>query len=379
MGPLDAWMQPPTATTIESLPSLERCSSVGTRLGNFLASIHCDTTLLLKAQTLTDDGRLWFENPDTKDLIRDETARKVLPTLRPWIDQEAGKIEKIARIISQDFDCGFLEILHSSSSPSPGIPRSMFSVGDLWTRSIIIDSSPTTPSSNPSFDPATEAELGLIDWEFTSLGRIGQDIAQLSAWLFLFSTSSVWSSTEPRFRSATVGAFAILPTSSASIGRFGTNSGVGFGHGIDAEGGAGPVKGEPPGWWSTAGTIMDGLLVAYAHKVKEYPDYVWFVDEDYDQHRLKKERLAVIRSIWILFGREVIYNSVEAGARFVGFFAVGGDGGESSDEVQMWQREMIEVGCWYVSVAGESSDEEFEEAVRRECVLKRMYTISGSL
>ena len=136
--------------------------------------------------------------------------------------------------------------------------------------------------------------------------------------------------------------------------------------------------GEPLGCQSAAGTLMDALLEAYACKVKESPDYAWFVDEDYDQRRLKKHRLAVIRSIWILFGREVIYNSVEAGARFVMFFAVGGDGDEG-EEIKMWQREMIEVGCWYVSVAGESSDDEFEEVVRRECVLKRMYTVSGSL
>lgn len=118
---------------------------------------------------------------------------------------------------------------------------------------------------------------------------------------------------------------------------------------------------------------MDALLKAYARKVKEYPNYAWFVDEDYDQHRYKKERLAVIRSIWILFGREVIYNSVEAGARF---FTVGGEGEE---EIKMWQREMIEVGCWYVLVAGESPDEEFEETVRTECMLRRMYDVSRSL
>ena len=44
----------------------------------------------------------------------------------------------------------------------------------------------------------------------------------------------------------------------------------------------------------------------------------------------------------------------------------------------MWQREMIEMGCWYVSMAGQELDEEFEEMVRKECLLKKMYTVSGS-
>ena len=124
---------------------------------------------------------------------------------------------------------------------------------------------------------------------------------------------------------------------------------------------------------------MDALLRAYARKVKEYPNYAWFVDEEYGQRKFKKERLAVIRSIWILFGREVIYNCVDAYDRFARFLTLDGDGGEDGGEVKIWQREMIEVGCWYVSVAGESPNEEFEEIVGKECVLRRMYAVAGCL
>ena len=341
MRPLDVWMYP---SSMESSPSLETCSSVGTRLGNVLASIHCDATLLLKSQTLTDDGKAWCENPAAKDFIRDQIVKKVLPILQPWVDPGQGRAEKIAGIISQDFDLGFLETLHPSSSPSPGVPQLMFSMGDLWTGSIIVGVSPTISRFNPRFD-ATKVEIGLVDWEFASPARIGQDIAQLSAGLYLFSTASAWSSTKPRFRSA---------------------------------GGVKPATGKPLGWRSAAGTFMDALLEAYGRKVKEHPDYVWFIDEEHNQRRFKKERLAVIRSIWILFGMEVVNNSVQAVDKFVGFFTmdVGRGGGE---EIKMWQKEMIEVGCWYVLVAGESSGDEFEEVVRRECVLGRMYTVSGSL
>ena len=129
------------------------------------------------------------------------------------------------------------------------------------------------------------------------------------------------------------------------------------------------------GWQSTAGTLLSTLLEAYARKVKEYPEYAWFVDEDYNRRRFRKERLAVIRSIWILFGREVIYDAVEVKDKF---FTAGADGDEK-EEVEAWQTAMIEVGCWYVLRAGESLDEEFEKVVREEGVLKRMYTILTSL
>jgi hypothetical protein len=355
--PVDCWMYPSTASTTEPPPSLETCSYVGTRLGNILASIHCDPTLLLKTQTLTDEGKLWFENPDTKDLVRTEIVGKVLPTLRPWIDPETGRTEKIAKIITEDFERGFLEILHPSSSPSFDVPQSMFSMGDLWTGSIIVGASPATSN----FDAMMGVEVGLVDWEFASPARIGQDIAQLSAWLYLFATSSAWSTADLGCRRVVTDTIVILPTSTTGPGQSETF------HRTSAKGGSKPATGEMLGRRSAAGTLMDALLKAYARKVKEYPNYAWFVDE-HDRRGYKKERLAVIRSIWILFGMEVIYNSVAAGARFARFFTV-------EEEIKVWQGEMIEVGCWYASVAGESADEEFEEIVRKERVLGRMYVM----
>lgn len=100
METLDFWIYPSNTSTTEPPPSLETCGSVGTRLGNILASIHCDPTLLLKSRTLADDGRLLFENPDTKNFMRTEIVRKVFPLLRPWIDPGTGRAEKIAKIIS---------------------------------------------------------------------------------------------------------------------------------------------------------------------------------------------------------------------------------------------------------------------------------------
>jgi hypothetical protein len=45
-------------------------------------------------------------------------------------------------------------------------------------------------------------------------------------------------------------------------------------------------------------------------------------------------------------------------------------------EMKRWQSGVIEVGCWYVSMAGQKSDEEFEVIAKEEHVLKGMYTIS---
>ena len=85
---------------------------------------------------------------------------------------------------------------------------------------------------------------------------------------------------------------------------------------------------------STAGSLLNALFEAYARKVKEYPDYAWFVDEDYDRRRYRKERLAVIRSIWISFGREAIYVAIEASRRFSRFFVVD-VGGVGVEEAKM--------------------------------------------
>ena len=136
---------------------------------------------------------------------------------------------------------------------------------------------------------------------------------------------------------------------------------------------------ETLGLGSSAGTLLNTLLSAYARKVKECPDYAWFVDEDYDRRRFRKERLAVIRSIWVLLGREVIYNAIEAKGRFARFFTVCADEDEKGEEITAWQRQMIQAGSQYILRAGGSQDEEFEEFVRREGVLKRMYTVSASL
>ena len=185
--PLGWWLYPSADSTMKaSPPSLEMCDSVGRRLGGFLASVHCDVTLLSKSRVLTEDGKPWFENPDTKDLVRDEIVGKILPVLRPHFCSGTGVEEKIAQIISQDFELSFLDALHSSlsSSPSTAVPRLMFSVGDLWTGSFLVG---VSPASGSTFG-INEVEVGFIDWEFASPARIGQDIAQFSAWIYLFST-----------------------------------------------------------------------------------------------------------------------------------------------------------------------------------------------
>jgi len=134
---------------------------------------HCERS---KSQELTDDGKPWFENPDTYDYIRDEVSAKILPTLRSWVSPATGTSERVANIISRDFEHTLLGAPHLSSAPSPSVPKLMFSTRDIWTGSIIIGASPA---------------------------RIEQDMTQLSAWFCLLSMSSAWSSTEPRSRQRT--------------------------------------------------------------------------------------------------------------------------------------------------------------------------------
>lgn len=376
MEPLESWMYPPTTSAAASPHSLETCGSVGARLGGILASIHCDATLLIESRRLTGDGKPWFENPDTEDIVRDRILGRILPIHRPRVAPDTGKLKKFAEIIPQDFERGFYNTLLPLSSPSLSFPKPIFSMGDLWTGSILVGTPPPAGSNpNPISSDGTEVEVGLIDWEFAHPARIGQDISQLSAWLYLFSTSSSWSSIESRHHHAVVDTTAISPASSVDLGRFGPDFGTGVSYGPGAEGGAEPVTGETLGLRSAAGSLLDALLEAYARKMREYPDYAWFVDEDYDRRRFRKERLTVIRSIWVSFGREVIYMSVDAESMFTRFFVVGVDGGEREGErLKVWQRAMVEVGSWYISRAGECPDEEFEDVVRKEGVLRRMYT-----
>ena len=84
--------------------------------GNEAGKCPCDRVLLFKSQKLTDDGKLWFENPDTKDLVRNEVVEKILPILQLWMDLGTGRAEKVAKIIFQDFERGFLDALHLSDA-----------------------------------------------------------------------------------------------------------------------------------------------------------------------------------------------------------------------------------------------------------------------
>lgn len=364
MKPLALWVCPSTASTAEPPPSSEMCASVGTRLGGFLASVHCDPTLLSKSQTLTADGKPWFENTEADEAVRTGIVGRILPILQAHFGSEMNGKEKIAEIISQDFEQSFLNARHPSpsSTPSGGVTKSMFSVGDLWVGSFLVGSPPISDlRSNPNFDANTRVELGFIDWEFASPAGTGRDMAQLTASLYLYSTSSTWSHLYRMATDAITSSF----TPRAVALDFETCPWI-------SEGGARTAVDEGLGGQSAIRTLRRALLRAYAHKVKEYPDHAWFVDEGC---RFGKERLAVIRCIWVAFGREVIFNAIDLKFKFVEFFATNAGGDE---EMKAWQREMVEVGCWYASMAGQKPDREFEEIVRKEGVLREIYTTSES-
>jgi hypothetical protein len=133
----------------------------------------------------TDDGKLWLEVPDTKGLVRDEIVWRILPIQRPWVSSDTGRARRLSPRISNSASSTL-----SISNPHlpPSFRNRCFPWQISWIRLIIVGASPVASSSNPRFD-GTEVEVGLIDCEFASPARIGQDTVQLSAWLYFFSTS----------------------------------------------------------------------------------------------------------------------------------------------------------------------------------------------
>ncbi|KIM91442.1 hypothetical protein PILCRDRAFT_632 [Piloderma croceum F 1598] len=143
---------------------------------------------------------------------------------------------------------------------------------------------------------AEEDEIGLIDWEFAGEERVFQDLCQLSARLHLFAHIDGWSFNKDK------------PSSSSR-------------------------------------RRMDALGIRN----------LGFLRKRFTAYAQERNRLQVIRSTWILHGRELIFDVTlpEVTHKFERILR---------NDVEGWKK-VVELGWRYVRVAAETADMEFKAAL----------------
>jgi hypothetical protein len=176
-----------------------------------------------------------------------------------------------------------------------------------------------------------EAEIGLIDWEFAGEERVFHDLGQLSAWLHLFAHIDGWSFNEDD------------PSSSSDISPANER-----------------VTNSRP--WIFA----EACFTAYARQLHASSLYSWILDADSPVE--ERYRLQVIRSTWILHGRELIFDVTlpEVAHKFERIL---------HSDIEGWKRKVVELGCWYVRVAAETTDIDFKAALQKEEFLSLKYQV----
>ncbi|KAF8633269.1 hypothetical protein AX17_004444 [Amanita inopinata Kibby_2008] len=283
-------------------PNSQTCTSVGDRLGEALAIIHTDELL--------QNNVKWeaFVNPDISDIIASEVVGKIKDTLIKHLSEADAsgtkEAEKTAAIIS--------EIIQKEYQSTEAVKMKMFSSGDLWIGSILL---------GPGADP----EIGVIDWEFAGAGRPLQDVGQLSAWLHLFAQASASASSDTTMDPA-----------------------------------ATRQKIESTSPWITA----QSLFSTYAHRLRGSTQFSWIINPRSQSE--ERQRMRVIRSTWILHGRELISDATAPYMSFK-FERI------LRDRLDAWKKRVVEVGCWYVQMAVVDSDSAFSSIVAQERFLRSLY------
>lgn len=131
---IDQWLKLDTLSN-------ETVESVGERLGRVLATLHAE---IMNPRLLAE-----FENKGIADMLKKEVVVPTIKNLESLTD--AGEVQKIMRVLMEELD---------------SLPKNtVFSIGDLWTGSIILDISGQS--------------LAIVDWEFAGAGRALQDVVQL--------------------------------------------------------------------------------------------------------------------------------------------------------------------------------------------------------
>jgi hypothetical protein len=158
---LDQWLLPPllnpssepNSSEIKTTPEPELCNNVGARLGALLAAVH--------GMNVSRAVLEQFKNEEAKRLIRCQVIDNVSRLLqKPGLDEiaEKGERQKCCAAIEADFE---------EECKSGGRLDGVFSVGDLWTGSVLVSPNGET--------------VGLVDLEFAGEGSALQDIAELGS------------------------------------------------------------------------------------------------------------------------------------------------------------------------------------------------------
>ena len=140
---VDEWLVPSKAN--RHCPSPDLCQSVGERLGSFLACIH---RLDVSKSVLRS-----FDNPDVLEFVGREVVGKAGEHLKQYLSLQKDEADAMIATIKDDY-----EFINQQS-------RGMFSIGDLWTGSILVSQD--------------GKRIALIDFEFAGEGKALHDMAQL--------------------------------------------------------------------------------------------------------------------------------------------------------------------------------------------------------
>ena len=340
-------LQLSTATgTITSTITVKRCKALGERIGAFFAALHSHET---RERVLSHLSHLAREDkndantdkssssPSPSDLIQQSITKEIVLdcAVEPIFSRlvEHGGLEgdrestakKLAARVRRDFE-------REPFAGDGNNDERCFSLGDFHPGSVVLrNSSPLQASkdeSNDNNDNDNKILLGIIDWEFATVGKTGRgvngDMSQFLAPLRLLMMNS-----KPR-----------------ETANDNNNSG-------DDKNGNGllvyeAVKAFVNGV-ATSYAVSSGLRQRMSAALSSWSAQKGKKDE------IKEEKegdpiLEIFRSALILFGREMINQAVDREWTDTSNTT----SGTSSSSVK---ERMVKAGAWYLERAGESVEE----------------------
>ncbi|EJD43404.1 hypothetical protein AURDEDRAFT_167487 [Auricularia subglabra TFB-10046 SS5] len=161
--PLTDWLFQSRSPISLHCPSPTASSVAGAALGAFLGALH--------ALPASPGLRAHFANPDADKVLFDATVRPLCRTLAVCGVRDAEALGDALEHEWRQFD----EDKNAGRLPAN---RLAFGHGDMWHTNVFIVPGDGIP------------KVAVIDWEFAAVGRVGLDIARITAYLFLFSQST---------------------------------------------------------------------------------------------------------------------------------------------------------------------------------------------
>jgi hypothetical protein len=144
---------------------------IGQKIGSFFAGLHQPKNVAMvqdgpynDARFLTHDGML--------DMVLEAAIRPVKEQLRLF-----------PQLLPQDDVSTMYQWVEENFTRTTEDDEKAIALGDCWTGALLVG-----PGKIPS-----EPQVGIIDWEFASIGRgVNGDMAQLLAHLHLFQIAAAW-------------------------------------------------------------------------------------------------------------------------------------------------------------------------------------------